>query len=67
MAFLGAAPFGNLLASALADRLGASTAVGLTGAACLAGSIWLALLLQKVTAAMRPVYAEKGLLEVRKR
>ncbi len=43
MAFLGAAPFGNLLASALADRLGAPTAVAVTGAACFAGSIWLAL------------------------
>jgi MFS family permease len=63
MAFLGAAPFGNLLASALAERFGANTAVGLTGAACLAGSIWLALQLPKVTAAMRPIYVEKGLLE----
>ena len=63
MAFLGAAPFGNLIASALADRLGANTAVGLTGAACLVGSIWLALQLPKVTAAMQPIYAEKGLLK----
>ena len=63
MAFLGAAPFGNLLASALAERFGANTTVGLTGAACLAGSIWLALQLPKVTAAMRPIYVEKGLLE----
>ena len=61
MAFLGAAPFGNLIASALAERLGAPTAVGLTGAACLVGSIWLALELPKVTAAMRPIYAEKDL------
>ena len=62
MAFLGAAPFGNLLASALAERLGAPTAVGLSGAACVASSIWLALQVTKVTAAMRPIYVEKGLL-----
>ena len=65
MAFLGAAPFGNLLASALAERFGANTAVGLTGAACIVGSIWFALELPKVTAAMRPIYVEKGYWNVR--
>ena len=63
MAFLGAAPFGNLLASSLAERLGASTAVGITGTACIVSSIWFALELPKVTAAMRPIYAQKGLLK----
>jgi len=62
MAFLGAAPFGNLLASALAQRLGAPTAVSLVGAGCLLGSIWLAFHLPKITAAMQPIYAQKGLL-----
>jgi len=63
MAFLGAGPFGNLLASALADRLGAPMAAGIIGAACFLSAIWLALELPKVTAAMRPIYVEKGLLE----
>jgi MFS family permease len=63
MAFFGAAPFGSLLASALADEIGAPTAVGVTGAACVVGSIWFALELPKVTAAMRPIYVEKGLLK----
>ena len=63
MAFFGAAPCGSLLASVLADRIGAPTAVGLTGAACIVGSIWFALELPKVTAAMRPIYVEKGLLK----
>jgi MFS family permease len=63
MAFFGAAPIGSLLASALADQIGAPIAVGLTGAACIVGSIWFALELPKVTAAMRPVYVEKGLLK----
>ena len=63
MAFFGAAPVGSLLVSVLADRIGAPTAVALTGAACIVGSIWFALELPKVTAAMRPIYVEKGLLK----
>ena len=63
MAFFGAAPVGSLLVSVLADRIGAPIAVGLTGAACVVGSIWFALELPKVTAAMRPIYVEKGLLK----
>lgn len=63
-AFFGAAPFGSLMASALADQIGAPIVVGLTGAACVVGSIWFALELPKVTAAMRPIYVQKGLLKV---
>ena len=63
MAFFGAAPIGSLLASALADQIGAPIAVGITGAACVVGSIWFALELPKVTAAMRPIYVERGVLK----
>jgi MFS family permease len=63
MAFFGAAPIGSLLASVLADQIGAPIAVGITGAACVVGSIWFALELPKVTAAMRPIYVERGLLK----
>ena len=63
MAFFGAAPVGSLLVSVLADEIGAPIAVGLTGAACVVGSIWFALELPKVTAAMRPIYVERGLLK----
>jgi MFS family permease len=63
MAFFGAAPIGSLLASILADQIGAPVAVGITGAACVVGSIWFALELPKVTAAMRPIYVERGLLK----
>jgi MFS family permease len=66
MAFFGAAPIGSLLASALADQIGAPIAVGITGAACVVGSIWFALELPKVTAAMRPIYVERGLLKAGK-
>jgi MFS family permease len=39
MMFMGMAPFGALLAGLLAGRFGAPTAVGIGGAACIAGAI----------------------------
>jgi MFS family permease len=39
MMFMGMAPFGALLAGALASRVGAPTTVGLGGLACIAGSL----------------------------
>jgi MFS family permease len=62
MAFFGAAPFGSLLAGALAHRIGAPHTVILTGACCIAGSLWFSLHLPKVNAAMRPIYQDQGLL-----
>ena len=43
MAFFGAAPFGSLLAGALAHRIGAPHTVIVTGAFCVAGSLWFTL------------------------
>ncbi len=43
MAFFGAAPFGSLLAGALAHRIGAPHTVMVTGAFCIAGSLWFTL------------------------
>jgi MFS family permease len=62
MAFFGAAPFGSLLAGALAHRIGAPHTVMVTGAFCIAGSLWFTLTLPKVRAVMRPIYQEMGLL-----
>jgi MFS family permease len=62
MAFFGAAPFGSLLAGALAHRMGAPNTLLLTGAFCLAGSLWFTLELPKVKAIMRPIYREMGIL-----
>jgi MFS family permease len=64
-AFFGAAPFGSLLAGALAHRIGAPHTVIITGAFCIAGSLWFTLKLPKVKAAMQPIYQEMGLLPVR--
>lgn len=62
MAFFGAAPFGSLLAGALAHRIGAPHTVMLTGAFCIAGALWFALELPKVNAIMRPIYQKMDLL-----
>jgi MFS family permease len=62
MAFFGAAPFGSLLSGALAHRIGAPHTVMVTGAFCIAGSLWFTLNLPKVHAVIRPIYQEMGLL-----
>ncbi len=62
MAFFGGAPFGSLLAGSLAHRIGAPHTVIITGAFCVAGSLWFVLKLPKVNAVMRPIYQEMGLL-----
>jgi len=62
MAFVGMAPFGSLLAGALAHQIGAPHTILLTGTLCLFGSLWFTLELPKVTAVIRPIYQEMGLL-----
>jgi MFS family permease len=56
MAFFGAAPFGSLLAGALAHRIGAPYTVMFTGACCIAGSLWFTFEMPKVNAVTRPIY-----------
>jgi MFS family permease len=65
MAFVGSAPFGSLLAGSLAHWIGAPHTVMVTGAFCVAGSLWFTLQLPKVRAVMRPIYQRMGLLEGR--
>jgi len=65
MAFFGAAPFGSLLAGALAHRIGAPHTVIVTGAFCVAGSLWFTLELPKIRSIMRPIYQEMGLVPAR--
>ncbi len=62
MAFVGMAPFGSLLAGALAHKLGAPHTVMITGAVCVAGSLWFTVQLPGVRAVMRPIYEEMGIL-----
>jgi MFS family permease len=65
MAFFGGAPFGALLAGALAHRIGAPYTVMILGAFCVAGSLWFTLERPKIRAMMRPIYQEKGLIPAR--
>jgi MFS family permease len=64
MAFFGASPFGSLLAGSLAHRIGAPHTVIITGACCIAGSLWFTVQLSKIRPIMRPIYQELGLLPV---
>ncbi|MFZ0592775.1 MAG: MFS transporter [Bryobacteraceae bacterium] len=64
MAFFGMAPFGSLLAGALAHHIGAPHTVMVTGVFCIAGSLWFTLELRKVRAIMLPIYQKMGLLPV---
>jgi predicted MFS family arabinose efflux permease len=61
-AFFGAAPFGSLLAGLVADRIGAPHTVMITGAFCVLGALWFTFELPKITAIIRPIYIEKGLI-----
>jgi MFS family permease len=65
MAFFGSAPFGSLLAGLLAHKIGAPHTVFVTGACCVAGSVWFTTELPKVRKVMRPIYEGMGLLRPR--
>ncbi len=62
MAYFGSAPIGSLLAGALAQKIGASNTIIITGAFCLLGSLWFSLQMPKIRTVMRPIYQEMGLL-----
>lgn len=51
-AYFGAAPFGSLLAGALAHRIGAPDTVMITGAFCAAGALWFGFQLRKINTAL---------------
>ncbi len=63
MAFVGMAPFGSLLAGALAHRYSAAHAVMITGSFCLMGAVWYTTQLRPMWAVMRPIYVEMGIME----
>ena len=65
MAFFGAAPFGSLMAGALAQHIGAPHTVMFTGTFCIIGAAWFTLQLPKIRPAMRDAYREKALADQR--
>lgn len=61
MAFVGMAPFGSLLAGALAARIGVSYTLAICGTACVIGAILFALFLPRIRESARPIYIERGI------
>jgi MFS family permease len=62
VAFVGMAPFGSLLAGALAHHIGAPHTVMFTGACCLLGAAWFATQRPAIRAVMRPIYIQMGII-----
>jgi MFS family permease len=65
MAFVGMAPFGSLLAGALAHFFSAPAAIMFTGSCCVLGALWFTTQLPAMRAIMRPIYVEMGILRPR--
>ncbi len=62
MAFVGMAPFGSLLAGAMANAIGAPHTVIVSGVACFAGAAWFWSQLPAIRREMRPVYERLGII-----
>jgi len=63
MTFIGFAPFGNFMAGALAEAIGANRALALCGTvAAFAGSAF-ALGFRSWAAAVRPIYLTRGIIQ----
>ena len=62
MAFVGMAPFGSLLAGALAHAIGAPRTVIISGIACILGAFWFWSRLTAIRPDMRPIYQRLGIV-----
>jgi len=62
MAFVGMAPFGSLLAGAMAHAMGAPWTVILNGAVVVLGAAWFATRLPALRVVVRPIYREMGII-----
>ena len=62
MAFVGMAPFGSLMAGALASAIGAPMTVILNGAAVILGATWFITQFPALRRAVRPIYRELGII-----
>jgi MFS family permease len=62
MAFVGMAPFGSLLAGALAHVIGAPRTVVVSGVACVLGSLWFWTRLPGIRREVRPIYERLGIV-----
>jgi MFS family permease len=62
VAFVGMAPFGSLLAGALAHAIGAPRTVIISGVACILGSLWFWSRMPAIRTDMRPIYQRLGIV-----
>ena len=62
MAFVGMAPFGSLLAGAMANAMGAPLTVIVNGSVVIAGALWFATRLKAVRREMKPIYQDLGIM-----
>jgi MFS family permease len=62
MAYMGASPFGSLLAGSLAPAIGAPGAVLLCGLGCVAGAAWFWFQIPKLRPVIGPIYRQLGIL-----
>jgi len=62
MAFVGMAPFGSLMAGALAHAIGAPRTVIISGIACMIGSLWFWSRMAGIRNEMRPIYQRLGIV-----
>ncbi|KAA6458627.1 MFS transporter [Acidobacteria bacterium AB60] len=62
MAFVGMAPFGSLLAGAMAHAIGAPRTVMVSGVACIVGGLWFVSQLGPIRRDMRPIYERLGIM-----
>jgi MFS family permease len=64
MAYMGASPFGSLLAGSLAPVIGAPGTVLLCGIGCVLGAVWFWFQIPKLRPVIRPIYQQLGILPV---
>jgi MFS family permease len=62
MAFIGAAPFGSLIAGALASKIGAPLTVVCSGSLCVLVAFWFSTQLKEIRRIVKPIYVELGIL-----
>jgi MFS family permease len=62
VAFVGMAPFGSLMAGALARAIGAPWTVIISGISCILGAAWFLTQMKQVRKAMRPIYQQLGII-----
>lgn len=62
MAFMGMAPFGSLVAGAVAERIGPGRTVVATGLACIAVGFVFATRLPRLRKSVHPIYVRRGII-----